>query len=62
MLRAWGEQGPQFAKLLVDRVVAREPRGAFEPRYEGVKRTVLVARRAEIAQAGLRLISQSLDN
>jgi hypothetical protein len=38
MSRASGEQRPQFAKLLFDRVVAREPGGAFELRDEGKAR------------------------
>src|SRR5438067_8585881 len=60
MPRAGGEKCPQFAKLLYDRVVAREPGGAFELRNEGIKRTVLVVRRAEIAQAGVGLVCDPL--
>jgi hypothetical protein len=53
--RARREQCPQFAKLLFDRVVAGEPGGAFELGDEGIEGAVLVVRRAEIAQAGMRL-------
>ena len=53
--RARREQCPQFAELGFDRVVAGEPGGAFELRDEGIERAVLVVRRAEIAQARMRL-------
>ena len=58
--RARREQCPQFAELGFDRVVAGEPGGAFELGDEGIERAVLVVRRAEIAQAGMRLASDVL--
>ena len=53
--RARREQRPQFAELVLDRVVAGESGGAFELPNEGMKRAVLVVRRAKIAQARMRL-------
>ena len=55
--RARREQRPQFAELAVGRVVARETGGAFELGDERIERAVLVVRRAEIAQARVRLAS-----
>ena len=49
------EQRQQLAELLFDQVVAGEPGGAFELDDERIERTVLVVRRAEIAQARMRL-------
>ena len=58
--RAWRDQCPQLAELGVDRLVAGEPGGAFELRDEGIERAVLMMRRAEMAQAGMRLGSDLL--
>ena len=49
------EQRLQLVQLCLGRVVAREPGGAFELVDERIERAVLVMRRAEIAQAGMRL-------
>src|SRR5260370_13357841 len=49
------EQILRLPELLLDRVVAREPGGAFELDDERVERAVLMVRRAEIAQPGVRL-------
>jgi hypothetical protein len=53
--RARCEQCPQFAEPGFDRVVAGKPGGAFELGDERIERAVLVVRRTEIAQAGMRL-------
>jgi hypothetical protein len=54
------EKRPQFAELLLDRVVASEAGGAFELGDEGVQRAVLMMRRAEIPQARMGLGSDVL--
>ena len=58
--RTGREQLPQLAELLLDRVVAREPGGAFELDDERVERAVLMVRRAEIAQPRVRLALDAL--
>ena len=58
--RARREQRPQFAELLFARVVAGESGGAFELGDEGIERAVLMVRRAEIAQARMRLVLDAL--
>ena len=50
------EQCPQLAELLLDRVIAGEPGGAFELEDERIERAVLMMRRAEIAHARVRLV------
>ncbi len=53
--RPRAEQCPQFAEPGFNRVVAGETGGAFELGDEGIEGAVLMVRRAEIAQAGMRL-------
>src|SRR5207249_2582771 len=53
--RARHKQRAELAELGFDGVVAGEARGAFELDHEWVKRTVLVMRRAEMAQAHMGL-------
>ncbi len=55
-----GEQRPQFAELLFDRIIADKSGGVFELRDKRMERAVLVVRRAEIPQADMRLGSDIL--
>src|SRR5712692_3318797 len=50
-----GEQFFKLAALLLGRVFARETRSALELHGEGIQRAVLMMRRAEIANAGMRV-------
>src|SRR6202030_1459981 len=54
------DQGRELAELLLGHVVVREAGGAFELRDERMERAVLVVRRAEIAQPGVRLAFEAL--
>jgi hypothetical protein len=54
-LRPVAEQRLQLVELCCDRVVADEPRGAFQLADKRVQRAVLMVRRAKIAQSRVRL-------
>ena len=59
-LRPVAEQRLQLVEFVVARVVAGEPRGALQLADKGVERAVLIVRRAEIAQSGVRLALDAL--
>ena len=50
-----GEQSLQLVELCCIRVIASEPRGALQLADKGVERAILIVRRAEIANPGVRL-------
>ena len=54
-LRPVAKQRLQLVEFRRRRIVAGEPRGAFQLADKGVERAVLIVRRAEIAQSGMRL-------
>ena len=54
------EQSPQLAEFLLSPLVAREAGGAFDLGDERVKRAVMMVRRAEITQPGVRLARDCL--
>jgi hypothetical protein len=51
------EQRPQFDKLVLSSVAAGKTGSAFELTDDGEKRTILMMRRTEIADASVRLVS-----
>ena len=59
-LRPVAEQRLQLVELCCLSVVASEPRGALQLADKGVERAILMMRRAEIAQSGVRLALDAL--
>jgi hypothetical protein len=54
------DQGHELVEPLLGRVVLRKAGGAFELCDKGIQRAVLMVRRAEIAQPGVRLAFEAL--
>ena len=59
-LRPIAEQRLQLVELCCGRVVASKPCGALQLADKGVERAVLIVRRAEIANSGMRLCLDAL--